>query len=164
MLFSNAHNTIAANPVAPNTGTDGSESATMGGFTVALEHHLTNKRVSPYIGAGGTFTTTGTEAKNAVVGNPPPAQTTVKNSVAGESIIGTLYQAGKTGGVYGFAGFEFFLKKEISFSGEYRLGYSTTSRSDQSVTNGATTVTTRTGSSHGTNLGSQGLFTLAVYF
>ena len=164
LVFSNAHNTLAANPVAPATGTDGSQSATTAGFSAALERHLAKARVSPYIGGGGSFSVTSTEAKNIVVGNPPPAQTTIKNAGAGETINGQFFQGGRTGGVFGLIGFEFFLKKEISFSGEYRLGYATTSRKDQQISVAGATVTTKVGSSHAFNLASQGLFTLAVYF
>src|SRR5262245_862682 len=76
LIFANAHATIASNPVAPATGTDGGQSGTTAGFSAAVERHLANKRVSPYIGGGGSFTITNTELKNAVVGNPPPPQTT----------------------------------------------------------------------------------------
>src|SRR5262249_38084245 len=142
LILANAHATLAANPVAPATGSDGSQSGTTVGFSAALEQHLRNSRVSPYIGAGGSFSATSTDATNVVVGNPPPAQTTVKNATGGETINGQFFQGGRTGGVFGLAGFEFFLKKEISFSGEYRIGYTTTSRKDQDVIlSGATTTT-----------------------
>jgi hypothetical protein len=164
LIFTNAHATLPTNPVAPATGTDGSQSATTGGFTVALEKHLNNHRVSPYIGGGGLFSVTSTEAKNVVTGNPPPDQTTFKNRAAGETINGQFFQGGTSGGVFGLIGFEFFLKKDISFSGEYRLGYTTTSRKNQDVILTGVTTTTKVGDSHVFNVSSQGLFTLAVYF
>jgi hypothetical protein len=164
LIVANGHSTLAANPVAPATGTDGSVSGTTGGFSAALERHLSKNRASPYIGAGGSFTVSSTDAKNVVVGNPPPPQTTIKNAVGGETINGQFFQAGKTGSFFGLIGFEFFFKKEISFAGEYRLGYSTTSRKNQDVILNGVTTTTKVGDSHQFNLASQGLFTLAVYF
>jgi len=162
--LSNANNTIAANPVAPATGMDGHQSATRAGLTAALERHFGSGRVSPYFGGGVMFATTSTESKNVVVGNPPPTQATTKNNTAGETINGTTYLGGHSIGVFGLMGFEFFLRKEISFSGEYSLGYTSTSRSDQQVVAGTVTVTTKVGNSNLLNIASRGLLTLAVYF
>jgi hypothetical protein len=164
LIFANANTDIAANPIPPATGVDGKESATTGGFSAALERHLNNKRVSPYIGGGGSFTVTSTEAINAVVGNPPGPQTTVKNAVGGETINGQFFQGGKSGSIFGIVGFEFFVTKDISFAGEYRLGYTMTSRKSQEIIFNGVTTTTRVGDSHVFNIASQGLFTLAVYF
>lgn len=162
--LANGTNTIAANPVAPQTGTDGHQSATRGGISAALERHMGSGRVSPYIGGGVMFAVTSTESKNVVVGNPPPAQTTTKNNANGENINGTSYFGGHSAGVFGLMGFEFFLKKEISFSGEYNIGYTSTSRKNEQVTAGAVTVTTKVGSSSTFNIASRGLLTLSVYF
>lgn len=162
--LSKASSALKANPVAPQTGIDGSQSGTLAGISAAVERHMGTGRVSPYIGGGVMFSSTSTEAKNIVVGNPPPAQATTKNDTAGETINGSTFLGGRSAGIFGLAGFEFFLKKEISLSGEYRIGYTSTSRKDEQVTVGTTTITTRVGSSNLFNISSRGLLTLAVYF
>ena len=164
LQLSKGSGTIAANPVAPDTGVDGSTDGTTIGFSVALERHLSTARVSPYIGAGGGFSTTRTEATNVVVGNPPGPQTTTTNANFGHVISGTLFQGGSTVQGFGLVGFEFFMTKGLSFSAEYRVGIAKTSRKDQEVTTGATTTTTKIGSSTLVNIASSGLFTMAVYF
>ncbi|MBI4417419.1 MAG: outer membrane beta-barrel protein [Ignavibacteriales bacterium] len=164
LQFATGSTTNPANPPAGQSGVDGSQSATQIGVSAAIELHMGKGRVSPYLGGGIGFSTTSTEMKNAVVGNPPPSQTTTKNSVAGENIGGVNYLGGTAFTVYGLAGFEFFLWKELSLAGEYRLGFTSTSRKDQEVTAGTTTVTTKLGSSSGFSIASQGVLTLAVYF
>lgn len=155
---------IKANPVAPNTGRDGSQSGTLVGLSAALERHMGMGRVSPYIGGGVMFSTTSTEATNVVVGNPPGVQTTTKNEQFGETINGSTYFGGRSVGIFGLMGFEFFLRDEVSLSGEYRLGYTSTTRKDEQVTTGATTTTIKIGSSNLLDISSRGLLTLAVYF
>ncbi len=155
---------IPANPTAPQTGVDGSQSATTIGVSVALERHMGAGRVSPYFGGGVMFSTTRTEGKNAPVGNPPAAQTTTTNRSTGETINGTTYLGGRSTGVFGHFGVEFFLKKEVSLAGEYRLGYTSTSRKDQEATTGLTATTTRVGSASLLGVASSGLLTLAIYF
>jgi hypothetical protein len=162
--LSRATRVLAANPVAPQTGIDGSQSATLAGVTAAVERHMGTGRVSPYFGGGLMFSTTSTEGKNVVVGNPPGAQTTTKNDTAGETINGKTYLGGSNAGIFGLMGFEFFLRKEVSLSGEYSIGYTSTSRKDEVATAGAVSVTTKVGSSSLFNISSRGLLTLAVYF
>jgi hypothetical protein len=162
--LSSASSKLSANPVAPATGIDGSQSATTGGISAAVERHMSNARVSPYFGGGVMFSTTGTNGKNVVVGNPPGAQTETKNRAAGETINGSTFLAGHNAGVFGLLGFEFFIKKEISLSGEYNVGYTSTSRANEVATTGAVSVTTKVGSSSTFKIASRGLFTLAVYF
>lgn len=164
LQFSKASSTDAANPVAPDTGVDGSEDGTTFGISLALERHLRTARVSPYFGVGAGFSTTSTEATDAVVGNPPGPQTTVKNLDGGHRISGTFFQGGSTVEVFGLGGFEFFLTEEVSFSAEYRLGYAKISQKDEEVTFGTTTTTTAFGDSSLININSSGLFTLAIYF
>jgi hypothetical protein len=108
------------------------------------------------------FSVTSTERKNAVIA--PAVQVTTKNDLAGEFINGSAYAGGRSIGIFGLTGFEFFLRKEVSLSGEYRLGYTSTKPKDMQVINGATTTTTRGGGSSSLAIGSQGLLTLAVYF
>ncbi len=164
LQMSKASSTEKANPVAPATGTDGKEEGTTFGISLALERHLRTARVSPYFGVGAGFSTTSTKAKNAVEGNPPGPQTTVKNLDGGHTISGTFFQGGSTVEVFGLGGFEFFLTEEVSFSAEYRLAFAKFSPKDEEITTGATTVTTQLGSSSLVDIASSGLFTLAIYF
>ena len=164
LQMSKASSTEKANPVAPATGTDGKEEGTTFGISLALERHLRTARVSPYFGVGAGFSTTSTKAKNAVEGNPPGPQTTVKNLDGGLTIGGTFFQGGSTVEVFGLGGFEFFLTEEVSFSAEYRLAFAKFSPKDEEITTGATTVTTELGSSSLVDIASSGLFTLAIYF
>ncbi len=161
--FTSASQTNPANPVAPNTGEDGSASASALGVSGAAEWHMGRARVIPYIGAGLSLTTTSTESKNVVTGNPPPAQTTTKNRSAGESVNGIGYVGGSSFQVFGLLGVEFFLYKEVSLAAEYRLGYASTSRKDQEVTTGTTTTTTKIGSGSTLGISNSGSLTLAVY-
>jgi len=162
--FTSASVTNSANPPTGQSGIDGSQSATAIGVSGAVELHLGKGRVSPYLGGGVMFTTTSTEFKPIVTGVPPLTQTTTKNSNGGETINGTNYQGGTTFMVYGLAGFEFFLYKELSLAGEYRVGFASTSRKDQEFNNGTTTTTTKLGSSSVIGITSQGTLTLGVYF
>ena len=163
LQFTSASQTNPANPVAPNTGEDGKASASALGFSGAAELHMGKARVIPYFGAGLSFTTTSTESKNAVTGNPPPAQTTTKNRAAGETVNGTTFTGGSSFQVFGLLGVEFFLYKEISLSAEYRLGYMSSSRPDQEVTSGTTTTTTKQGGGNTFGIANSGSLTLAVY-
>ncbi len=164
LQVSKASSTEKTNPVAPATGTDGKEEGTTFGISLALERHLSTARVSPYIGIGAGFSTTSTEATNAVTGNPPPAQGVAKNLDGGHTIGGTFFQGGSTLEVFALGGFEFFLTEEVSFSAEYRLGYAKISQKDEEITFGTTTTTTTFGDSSLININSSGLFTLAIYF
>ncbi|MEW5798563.1 MAG: outer membrane beta-barrel protein [Bacteroidota bacterium] len=160
--FAIASRDIPANPPAGQTGTDGSASANIFGFSGALEYHLTRTRVSPYIGAGVGISFTSTESKNAVVGTT--AQTTTKNNTGGEVIDGTTYRGGMMLGIFAAGGLEYFVTNNVSLGAEYRFGYSTTSRYDEEVTSGNTTVTTKVGSSSLLGISTGGSLMFAVYF
>jgi opacity protein-like surface antigen len=155
LQFSSASTTTPANPGTGQVGADGSTSNTTIGVAAAIELHLGSGRVSPYLGGGVGFSTTSTESKNPAVATPPatPTQTTVKNANAPTTFT-----------VYALAGFEFFLWKELSLSGEYRIGFSSSSLKDQETTTGATTTTVKQGSSSTIGIAAQGALTLAVYF
>ena len=154
LQFSSNSTTSPANPNPGDVGADGSSSNTTIGVGGGVELHMGSGRVSPYIGAGVGFSTTSTESKNAATATPPntPNQTTTTN--AGGNTTFT---------VYAIAGFEFFLWKEVSLAGEYRLGFSSTSMKDVEVTSGTTTTTTKQGSSSSIGVNAQGVLTLAVY-
>jgi len=155
LMFTSNSTTTPANPGTGQVGVDGSTSNTTIGVGGAIELHMGTGRVSPYLGAGVQFSTTSTETKNAAVATPPavPVQTVVKN--AGGNTTFT---------VYGMAGFEFFLWKEVSLSGEYRVGFSSTSQKDQETTTGPTTTTIKQGSATQIGIAAQGVLTLGVYF
>ncbi len=153
--FTSNSTTTPANPGAGQVGVDGSTSNTTIGVAGAIELHLGSGRVSPYLGGGVGFSTTSTESKNAATATPPavPTQTTVKNAAGATTFT-----------VYGLAGFEFFLWKELSLSGEYRVGFSSSSLKDQETTTGSTTTTVKQGSSSSIGISAQGTLILAVYF
>ena len=155
LQFSSNSTTTPANPAAGDVGVDGSTSNTTLGVGGAVEIHLGSGRVSPYLGGGVQFSTTSTESKNFATATPPatPNQTTTKNANGATTFT-----------VFGMAGFEFFLWKEVSLAGEYQVGFSSTSMKDQEVTTGATTTTTKQGSSSSIGIASQGFLTLAIYF
>ena len=165
LSFGTASQTIPATPLTGEQGVDGSRSATMFGVAAAVEFHPGKGRVSPYVGAGAQFSATSTEYKSAEEGNPPPAQTTVKNRSTGETINSTTYNGRSDFSVYGIAGVEFFLYKELSIAAEYRLGFTTGGLKDQEVSippNPA--VTTKSGGITAFGIESSGVLTLAVYF
>lgn len=164
LQFAKASGTEAANPVAPDTGVDGSEDGTTLGLSLALERHLTATRVSPYFGIGAGYSTTSTEAKSTEVGNPPAAQSTVKNLDGGYTISGTFFQGGSLFEIFGIGGVEFFLTNEVSLAAEYRLAFGRFSQKDEEITIGTTTTTTQFGNSSLIGIDSSGLFTLAIYF
>ncbi|MDP4173437.1 MAG: outer membrane beta-barrel protein [Bacteroidota bacterium] len=149
-------------PYQNGPGQEGKQSATGFGINGAIEYHLSPARVSPYIGGGLSLNTLSTESKNAV--SAIQQQTTVKNNLGGENIGGTAYQAGTTVSVFALVGAEFFLYKELSLAAEYRLGFSSTSQSDQEITTGSVTQKTTGGSLTKVGIDSQGFITLAFYF
>jgi len=155
LQFSSAGTTTPANPATGDVGVDGETSNTTIGVGGAVELHMGSGRVSPYLGGGVGFSTTSTESKNPATATPPavPVQTTVKNNNAPTTFT-----------VYAMAGFEFFLWKEASLSGEYRIGFSSSSLKDVETTTGATTTTVKQGSSSTIGIAAQGALVLAVYF
>lgn len=160
LVFGNYSQVVVANPGAGMTGTDGSRSGTEFGINAAVEYHLLPTRVSPYVGAGVSFTSASTEVKSMEVGNPPPAQDVTKNSAAGVN----GYYGGTELAVGGLVGVEFFLTKEVSLGAEYWVGYSSFSPADQEFTTGSITTTTKQNSSSYIELTSSGYLTLSIYF
>jgi hypothetical protein len=161
LTFGMASQSLPASPGPGQTGTDGSISATRLGVGGALEVHMTSSQVQPYYGAGVGFQYTSTESKNAVIA--PAAQTTIKNNRFGETVSGSTYQGGTMLSVYAICGVEYFLNNSISLGAEYRLGFSSTSRSDEEASSGNTTVTTKMGSTTAIGIATGGVLTFAVY-
>lgn len=161
LQFSSASQSIPANPAPGQLGSDGSLSGTQFGISAAGEYHLSKSRVTPYLGVGARIMFASTESKNAVVGGA--TQTTTKNNRNGETINGTTYIGGTQFGLFVLGGVEFFVAREVSLAAEYRLGYFLLSQSDEEVTNGNTTVTTKLGSISNLGITTGGALTLAVY-
>jgi opacity protein-like surface antigen len=151
LQFGTSTDTDAANPTAPDTGTDGTDKTTMWGLSLALERHLTSTRVSPYIGLGAGYSSETFESKSTETGSPPPTQSIGKGGETGFDIFALL-------------GFEFFLTSDVSLGAEYRLGYRKTSDKDDESTFGGTTTTVPGNSGSEFGIESTGMFTLAVYF
>jgi outer membrane protein W len=164
LIFSGANQIIPANPPAGLAGNDGGIFATKFGFACAVEYHLLQSRVSPYIGAGLGLNYTYTESKTATTGNPPPEPVITKNRIAGETIGGLAYAGGTNFNIGLLGGVEFFIIKELSLSAEYQLGCGLTARSDQEVVSGNTTTRTKVGMLTQFGISSTGTLTLAVYF
>jgi hypothetical protein len=166
--------TVPANPSTGQTGMDGTTSQTSFGVEAALEYHLTTSRVSPYFGGGVGFGTSSNELKSMEVGTGTLTQITVKDYNGNLPVLGLglpsdgiTYKAGTSFNVFALMGIEYFIVDAVSLSGEYRLGYTTLSPSDQVVSSsapGSTSQTTKGTSSHSFNLNSIGVLTLAVYF
>ncbi len=162
--FTSASQTTSANPGAGQAGSDGTASATVLGLEGAAEWHMGKGRVVPYMGVGAAFSTASTDTKPVVTGAPPLNQPETKNGQFGLSVNGTTYYGGTTLQIFGLAGVEFFLYKELSLSAEYQLGYMSTSRKDQEVSAGGTTTTTKVGSASNIGITNSGVLTLSVYF
>jgi outer membrane protein W len=162
--FTSASQTTSANPGTIQVGADGRASATVMGLEGAAEWHMGKGRVMPYVGLGAAFSTTSTDSKPVIVGLPPLTQPETKNATGGLTVNGTTYRGGTSFQIFGLAGVEFFLYKELSLAAEYQLGYTTTSRKDQEVTSGGTTTTTKVGSASNIGITNSGVLTLSVYF
>lgn len=144
------------NPDNPGVGQpafDEESSYTTFGLTAGVEYHIRAGRVSPYVGAEVSFSTTSTEIKNPG-NNAGTIEGAAVNNVAGGTQIGV--------GV--LAGAEFFLFRELSLSAEYQLGFVSQSNADVKTTQGTITQTTKGGSTSIIGIQSQGTFTLAFYF
>src|ERR1035437_515925 len=122
--------TIPANPTTGQTGMDRSTSQTSFGVEAALEFHLTTNRVSPYFGGGIGFGIASNELKSVEVGTGTLYQGTIKD-LNGVGPNGNTYQAGTMLNIFVLMGVEYFIVDAVSLSGEYRLGYSMLSPSDE---------------------------------
>ena len=159
LQFSRISTTTPANPTPSQVGLDGSFSEFTFGLAAAMEYHLTVKRVSPFFGAGVSFSSTSNERKNAVSGPAPQYQNTTKNQLGSG--------AGTAIAIFGLMGVEYFVTDGVSLSAEYRIGYSSLSASDEEWSTTApnvNSVTSKGGSGSSIGLSSAGVLTLAIYF
>jgi outer membrane protein W len=146
--------TTPANPAAGQTGKDGEASSTAIGIGGDYLMYMGGGRVKPYMGAGVSLSMNSNSSKT-VVNTTAGVQTEVKNGPG----------AGMTLGLAAIAGAEFYLYNEISLSAEYTLNvFSMNSASDMEVTTGATTTTTKGGSSMNLLGFGAGGATLHIYF
>ena len=161
--FANGWATIPANPPIGQQGIDGTKSALKLGFSAAVEIHTTQEWVSPYFGAGFGYSITSTEERTVEVGNPPSPPDIIKNEAFGVSIGGDQYRGETRWSGFAMAGFEFFVWKRMSLAGEYRFGFSSSSRKDETLTSGNITTTRELGRASGFEISTQGVLTLAIY-
>jgi hypothetical protein len=163
LQFATANEDIPANPSPGQSGVDGEQSATRLGISAAAELHRGVGRANAYLGGGLGFSRTSTESKSPALG--ATSQVVVKNNDTGENIAGAgTFLGGRTFSLFALAGVEFFVFKEASLAAEYRLGFSSLSRSDQEITAGNQTITTKIGGSSGIGITNSGVLTLAFYF
>ena len=120
--------TTPANADSTEKGSDGEYSAFSFGINAAVEWHLTAKRVSPYVGGGISYTSSSIEQYPDVTWP--------------QSFTGLVWRTKTTtdgiGGfsIFGIAGVEIFIIKEISLSAEYHIAYKSMADGDvkQSIT------------------------------
>ncbi len=114
--------TIPHNADSTETGKDGEDSDFTFGIVAAVEWHLTDNRVSPYIGGGVGYSSSSGEYYPA--GTWPESYT-------GPIVRRTTELSGAgIFAVFGLAGVEVFLTQEISLAAEYHLAYISSSASD----------------------------------
>ncbi len=118
--------TIPHNADSLNTGKDGEDSDFTFGIGAAVEWHLTDNRVSPYLGGGVSYSTFSSEYFPGTIWpqsytGPVLRRTT---EVSGTGIFA----------IFGIAGVEVFLTKEISLAAEYLFAYVSSSAGDVKVT------------------------------
>ncbi len=113
--FRGLSETTPANPDTNQYGVDGEYSSNTFGLSGAMEWHLKNQRISPFVGGGLNFFLTSSEEKELVVwykSNPGLiTRTTTKTS------------GGISYGVFALAGVEVFITRSVSLTGEYQLSY-----------------------------------------
>jgi outer membrane protein W len=139
-----------ANPPAGKPGTDATESAFSLGVGGDYLMYMGSSRVRPFVGAGLYFATNSTDEKNGTGTGDGTGfvQTETKNDVNGVTVNGTTYLGGTNFGIRAIMGAEFFIYNELSMSAEYDLNIlNIASQSDQVVTRGSSSVTTKSPSS-----------------
>lgn len=146
-------------------GLDGAFSSMNFGLSGAVEYHLKNQRVSPFVGGGLRLLMSSAEETQPVKWNVNSTITTTRLKV--ETSGGLTYA------VFGMAGLEIFLTKYMSLSAEYQLAY-THDSSDEierkyEVVHGPSTTLppsekVKGPSSNTYGFDSSGVLVLAIYF
>ncbi|MEJ2544191.1 MAG: outer membrane beta-barrel protein [Calditrichaceae bacterium] len=156
--------TIHANPADDENGVDGEYSESTFGLLAAMEIHTRNKsRVSPYFGGGFGFTRYGSEYKE------PDTYVPGGNSYRAVTEVSGSYSFG----IFGLAGAELFILKEVSLSAEYNLFLAFGSDGDEKTTYVVTEgdpvfipadVTDKGNSGWAIGTESRGMLILSIYF
>lgn len=124
------------------------ESATSFGVMFDVIKHLNKNAITPYIGGGAGFMKMSQSTESGHMEDDDPDET--KRSISGLTLRGIL-------------GVEWFVKKNISLSGEYRLAFTKGSQENKSKFGGADDWNKSSASETEIGIGSSGLFTLAIY-
>lgn len=124
------------------------ESTTSIGIVVDVIKHLNKNNITPFIGAGAGFVKISGSTESGHMEDDDPNET--KSSTSGFT-------------VRGICGVEWFVKKNISLSGEYRLAFTKGSQENKAKGGGADEWSKMSTSSTNIGIGSSGLFTLAIY-
>ena len=159
--------TIPANPPSGKPGTDAKASAFSLGVGADYLMYMGSGRVRPFMGGGLYFATNSTDEKNGTgtADGTGFIQTETKNDVNGVTLNGVTYLGGTAFGIQGVLGAEFFIYNELSISAEYDINlFNVMSQSDQTVTTGTKSVTTKSPSATTIlGIGAAGA-TLHIYF
>lgn len=124
------------------------ESTSTFGILVDVIKHVNKNNITPYYGAGVGFVKQSESDESGHMEDDDPDET--KSSTSGFSIRGIL-------------GVEWFVKKNISFSGEYRVSFTKGSQENKSKMGGADDWNKSSTSQTNIGIGSSGLFTIAIY-
>lgn len=118
LQFSYSSATKYANPGSNYKGEDGSSSTTVYGIEGAIEYHLTQEKISPFIGGGLSISSQSSDLKNPV--------TWLESSTSHITRPVRESSSGLDLSFFGLAGAEIFITKTISLSAEYLISYSAT--------------------------------------
>ena len=163
--FNYESETTPANETETENGLDGDKSSTQFGINAAAEYHLTNSRISPYVGGGASYTSFSSEQFNRIVWDKSYTGLVEKNTFEKSGV--STFQ------IYAIAGIEVFIVQWLSLAAEYQFGYSSESEGENkrsiSLVQGSdpaypnvTTLKNPSESSIGFRTG--GALTLSIYF
>ncbi len=124
------------------------ESASSFGVMFDVIKHLNKNNITPYVGGGAGFLKQSESTESGHMEDDDPNET--KSSISGLTLRGIL-------------GVEWFVKKNISLAGEYRLSFTKGSQENKAKGGGADEWDKMSASSTNIGIGSSGLFTIAIY-
>lgn len=136
---------------------DGSKSALAFGVNIASEYHLTEGRISPYIGLGTGIRILATHSENT------PNQNEKRTNLP-EIIEGKNYYPGVDINLSILVGVEIFLINNLSLATEYRIGAANRTNLDGEIESLGSEVTTEGSNVFRLRIENQGWLTLAFYF
>ncbi len=126
MQLNSISKTTPANPDTDQVGLDGEYSKFDFGLSAGFEWHFKLTRVSPYVGAGMTFSLSSSE-------NFAPMKW-YKNSTGNIIKVTEKISGVYSFGIFGIGGVEYFITKNFSLSAEYHLCYDYNSGGTRTVT------------------------------